>query len=278
MRNPTSRLLVWLTAAALALAVGCGNDDGGGGDSATDSGASSSSGGASSSSGGASSSSGGDGGASSGSDAGSSGGTDAGSSGSSADTGATLPTCKPHKKPGDHDWGCDPGTKCVYKNSKPACVAAGTKPVGADCQSEEECAVGLCVSNSAGESRCAPYCISGVSCATGKCNKLQSGKGKVCDMGGKAPEQCNPLTQNCTANNACYYTPEGFICMFAGSKDAGQPCPADNECVKATVCVGRSGTTPGVCRALCATGGGAPKCEVGISCSTLGGGVGYCDG
>ena len=196
-----------------------------------------------------------------------------------ADTAPAEPTCKPHKKPGDVDYGCATGTKCIWKADKATCVPAGIKPAGADCASEEECAVGICIQNSAGKSRCSPYCISGVQCASDTCNSLQSGKGKVCDMGSDPVPQCDPLKQTgCEANDACYSTPDGFTCKFAGSNAADTACKDPNDCQKTLACVGLSGTSPGICKPICSTTGGAPKCDAGVKCSTIGAGVGYCDG
>ena len=107
---------------------------------------------------------------------------------------------------------------------------------------------------------------------------MSGSKGKVCDMGGDPVPQCNPLTQNCDAGFACYYTVDGFICLSAGKEDVGSKCPADNDCKKGLMCVGKAGSSAGICRPVCAKSGGAPKCDVGVNCSTLGGNVGYCDG
>lgn len=194
------------------------------------------------------------------------------------DTGPSTPPCKPYKKPSDPDWGCPAGEKCVWGASGSECVPAGTKPAGADCENPDECAVGICISNTAGSARCSPFCLSSVQCTVGPCNKLDGGKGSVCDMGGDPVPQCNPLSQSCDAGFGCYYTPDGFVCKSAGKEAAGSKCPADNDCVKGSACVGKSGSSAGICRKICSKSGNGPKCDVGVSCSTLGGDVGYCDG
>ncbi|GEM_PF-2944438 len=207
--------------------------------------------------------------------------SDAGSSAADigpADTGPTKTPCKPYKKPGDYDWGCPVGEKCVWETNGTKCVAAGTKTPGADCASAEECAVGTCVQNSAGKSRCSPYCLSDVQCSKGPCNKLSDSKGKVCDMGGPPPPQCDPIGQSCDKGFACYSTPDGFICKSEGKVAHGQPCNADNECAKGVACVGKVGNSPGICRKICKKGGGEPSCDAAINCASLGGSVGYCDG
>lgn len=193
------------------------------------------------------------------------------------DTGPVTPACKPYK-PGDPNFGCPAGQKCIWGTKDGECVPAGTKPAGAECEGAEECAIGLCISNAAGKSRCSPFCVNDVQCTKGPCNALQSGKGKVCDMGGDPVPQCNPLTQNCDKGFACYFTANGFICQATGKEPPGGKCVADNDCDKASVCVGKSGSPSGICRKLCSKSGGSPTCDVGVNCSTLGGNVGYCDG
>ena len=261
---PWNALLTALLAALITASCGGESaDTPAGNDAGSSSGASSS---GSSSSGGAS---GGDAGAED-----SGGAVDAGLE----DTGPTTPPCKPFKKPGDPDWGCPAGQKCVWGATASECVPAGTKPAGAKCDNPDECAVGICISNAAGDARCSPFCISDVQCTKGPCNGLQSGKGKVCDMGGDPVPQCNPLSQSCAGAQGCFYTPDGFICLSPGGVADGGKCAADNDCKKGSVCVGKSGSSAGICRKVCSTAGGTPKCDLGVNCSKLGGTVGYCDG
>lgn len=253
-----SSSLRW-TLPVLLLAAGCGSDGGGGSTNTTGSDTSAS------------------GDSSSGSDASGSGSdASAGDSTTSSDTADTSTVaCKPAS-----NTGCPEGQHCIYDGDSIACVENGEHDAGEACDDGKGCKVGICVKPQSGESRCAPFCNADIQCASNSCNPLQSGKGKVCDMGGDNLVACSVLTQNCKdAGQACYSTPKGFGCLDAGKVAAGEACKEDNDCVPGYACIGKSTLQPGLCRKICRKGGGEPSCDsITAQCSSLFGDpvAGYC--
>jgi hypothetical protein len=191
----------------------------------------------------------------------------------SADTSTVV--CKPAS-----NTGCPTGQHCIYDGDTIACVDDGEHDAGEACDDGKGCKVGICVKPQSGESRCAPFCNADIQCASNSCNPLQSGKGKVCDMGGDNLVSCSVLTQNCKdAGKACYATPKGFGCLDAGKVAGAEACNEDNDCVPGYACIGKSTLQPGLCRKICRKGGGEPSCDsITAQCSSLFGDpvAGYC--
>ena len=210
------------------------------------------------------------------SDTGSSTPTDVGAATGSDTAKPDGPECHPVKPASGP---CPPGKHCVWQGESPACVPDGSHGAGENCDDGDGCKVGICVKNDDDKSRCAPHCFGDLDCASGQCNPLEEGKGKVCDMGGGSKPQCNPLAQNCSdSNEACYHTSNGFVCKTKGNVSAGGQCVDDNSCLPGHLCVGKT-SSGGVCRKICSvTGSNGLTCPVGIKCSNYLGSsqVGYC--
>ena len=193
------------------------------------------------------------------------------------DTGPTPPAChpvNPAKGP------CPAGEHCVWSKDTLICEKDGEHAAGEDCEDGKGCKIGICVKNDSGKSVCAPHCIGNLDCDSNICNGLEGAKGKVCDMGEPPPPQCNPFTQNCSeVGEACYSTPNGYVCKMAGKVATGSPCPEDNSCLKGSICVGKSSAS-GVCRKICnQVKGSTPNCDVGVKCTPYQGSefAGYCE-
>lgn len=193
------------------------------------------------------------------------------------DAGSTGPAChptNPAKGP------CPAGQHCIWSEDTLKCEVDGEHLAGEDCSDNKGCKVGICVKNDAGESKCAPHCLSNLDCQSNICNGLQGAKGKVCEMGSAPQPQCNPLSQNCKeAGHGCFGTSDGFVCKLAGKAKAGEACPDDASCAPGLLCVGKS-SSAGVCRSICNQVKGAePSCGVGVKCTPYQGSnfVGYCE-
>lgn len=215
--------------------------------------------------------------------------TDAGSSDSSSasDAGATdSASTKKDAGPGIkchpvNNTGCPAGQHCVWEGNAITCIDDGEHAAGADCSDGKGCKIGICVGvQGSDKSVCSPHCLANLECASGVCNKLTDSKGKVCDMGVQVA-QCNPLVTGCDAGKSCYAGGNGFVCMTQGAVEDGKPCPEDNSCAPGLACVGKSGSSGGVCRKICKMGGGLPACDdISSNCSSLLGSTsaGYCGG
>lgn len=214
-------------------------------------------------------------------DSGTAGGADTAADSGAADTGAakkdTSSGVKCHPV---NNTGCPAGQHCVWEGDVITCTDDGEHGAGEDCSDGKGCKIGVCVGvQGSDKSVCSPHCLADLECASSQCNKLTDSKGKVCDMG-VTVAQCDPLAQNCSgAGQACYAGGQGFVCLAAGSVEAGQPCPEDNSCKAGHACVGKSTGSSGVCRKVCKIGGGSPSCDdITASCASLLGSatVGYC--
>ena len=200
--------------------------------------------------------------------------------GTTVDSGAakdTKPSVKCHPV---QNTGCPTGQHCVWEGDTITCVEDGEHGVGEECGDGKGCKVGICVSvQGSDKSVCAPHCLANLECASGLCNKLTDSKGKVCDMNVQV-EQCNPLNQKCpNPGDGCYPAANGFICLSSGSKESGQPCPDYNSCAPGLACVGKSGSSGGVCRKICVIGKANQTCDdITAECAPLLGSstVGFC--
>ncbi len=253
---------------ALTVTLGCGGEGGAAAtDAATGSAADSAThdGGAKTDSG--ASGDGGDGGS----------GATADASGDTQSAADTTVACHPIK-----NTGCPAGQHCIYDGDFIRCEDDGAHGLGEDCEDGKGCKVGVCIKPQSGESRCSPFCTSDVQCASGSCNALKTGKGKVCDMGGSTLTPCDILSQDCQEPGmACYGTSKGFGCLKVGVAAGGEACSDENGCQKGFACAGLSGSGNGMCRKVCKIGGGEPSCEsITAPCSSLNGSkiAGYCDG
>jgi len=153
--------------------------------------------------------------------------------------------------------GCGVGEKCawVVDQLDPEighldCAPAGTVSIGSACT--EPTAPGG-----------TDDCEAGGHCYNGYCHELcttvndQCGDGAcqgfLDDMGHPLPYEiclfgCNPLLQNCAADNEGCYVARGAVCVVSiGTAGAGEPCQYVNACAPGLICMGY----PGVCRPFC---------------------------
>ena len=84
---------------------------------------------------------------------------------------------------------------------------------------------------------------------------------------------CNPLlTQSCGAGQGCYSTSDGWVCISAGNKEAGQTCSDPSDCATGLFCLNTK------CKVICdpSLPDNNPKCaSFDIKCVALDG-AGYC--
>jgi hypothetical protein len=197
--------------------------------------------------------------------------------------GVALKLCEPEAQAGACDvftQDCPTGLACYLHG----CLPPGTAAIGDECQVTDEsndCKPGLvCVSDKCHEV-CNPKSGGAEPKCTKKCpNTTASIVGNddvgICSQDDGEPD-CNLLTQDCPAGEACYETAQGPRCRDEGTTAAGDSCGESEECVKGTVCYPPNTKCRPICKPSDTT---HPECEDMFSpCSNLpaSGGAGYCD-
>ena len=177
--------------------------------------------------------------------------------------------------------GCSSGQKCSALRSGSSlslgCGSKGNKSEGDSCtpvpttdaQTGDDCGDGLGCFNSKYDDkticrRICPFpgteiCPSGESCALTVPGL--SGLRFCVASTSPTPTTCLPLEQTgCTADQACYSTPDGALCYKAGAAQPGATCHAANDCTPGSTCVTINGSS--TCHSFCSTAsGGTPSCS-----------------
>lgn len=149
--------------------------------------------------------------------------------------------------------GCDAGETCHFVGEvEPACVVSGSarhgEPCGAGCAGGHECAAGIC----------RRICDDLRRCTGGQCARelaLSSGEPsgiRVCTT------QCGLSPQEgCPAGTGCHYVPyrddATTDCAVVGTREHGQSCSSESDCVAGTVCVNFPDNTR--CARICRSSG-----------------------
>jgi hypothetical protein len=149
---------------------------------------------------------------------------------------------------------CAPGEKCVPYSANGGnwdankcvpvlgdgmigdpCTWGGIVEATDDCDENSACwdvkavgndVLGTCTAFCGGTSE-DPICAEGTSC-------LQGSNGAIAFC----VDGCNPLTQECEAGEACFWTTDSFSCVFTTTDlPTGQPCGFINDCAEGNGCV-----------------------------------------
>jgi hypothetical protein len=154
------------------------------------------------------------------------------------------------------DCGCGAGLRCaqVYESLDPwtvhtACVAVGTHPIGAGCAVDattriDDCVGGaVCLSNG-----CQALChvAADAECASNEACMAVAGYFADRPGIGACHRICDPLAQNCSAGEGCFYDTRRRIGVCATIQNdpstgtiggQGDPCQAANSCERGTACL-----------------------------------------
>lgn len=165
--------------------------------------------------------------------------------------------------------GCVEPETCVLAAADPSCVAeAGLGQPGAVCDSTLACAEGLaCFATRSGTGVCSRLCCDDPE----TCDvEERCGAGELIDGTPVSWGRCMPWQQDCTPLDpietcdpaeACYIvTATGDTgCRPSGSRDVGEGCEEQNDCMPGLACRGLSNPT---CKRICDTTAESP-CPAG---------------
>lgn len=143
----------------------------------------------------------------------------------------------------DPQCGCDTGETCDVidrETGKAACIAAGTKALGATCVTPTQCAQGLtCV-----DDVCRPLCAKNKTTCTGEnlgvCKTFQDSSGKVVEAANICTITCDLATPGavCGENNCLWKASvKATDCHPAGTRKAHEGCSRLSDCAPGLTCV-----------------------------------------
>jgi hypothetical protein len=184
---------------------------------------------------------------------------------------------------------CPEGEICYPVGSGVQCLTPGTLGANEPCNGPSDCLPDHDCINFSGAAN--PVCVKLCSLKGSK-SGTPIGCDTMCGVGNFYPDDdklkllkvgycnpdieinnCNPLTQSCGAGQGCYSTSDGWVCISAGNKEAGQTCSDPSDCSKGLFCLGNK------CKVICNPGQTTnnPECSsFDVSCVSFNG-AGYCD-
>jgi len=184
---------------------------------------------------------------------------------------------------------CPEGEICYPVGSGVQCLVPGTKGANEACNGPNDCLPDHDCINFSGAAN--PVCVQLCSLKGSK-SGTPIGCDTMCGVGNFYPDDdklkllkvgycnpdieinnCNPLTQSCGAGKGCYTTSDGWVCISAGNKEAGQTCGSPGDCSKGLFCLANK------CKVICDPNqpDNNPKCSsFDVKCVSFDG-AGYCD-
>lgn len=164
----------------------------------------------------------------------------------------------------------------VAAETSPRCFPKGPVPPAGACTTDNRCETGICLAINRTADLCYQFCNEDQDCGTGgTCLTLSAGPFKVCRIPG-IYETCGLLAQGCTdttdLDRACYAVlgEDTPICLPAGTGEPGASCSTASACKEGYACVNSA------CRALCDTTATSPCGEL-ASCRDFIHGAGFCE-
>jgi len=181
--------------------------------------------------------------------------------------------CMPWDKDGGSSWNA---TRCSPLDPNPKgpgqpCTVEGYLASGVDdCAKHSMCWDPDPETN---EGTCVPFCLGTAddpSCSD-ECSTCVIGNGGILTL---CLPVCDPLVQDCPAQEGCYPVEDAFVCApdaSEGSGKHGDPCDFTNDCDPGLACLeidavaGCAGTV-GCCTSFCAPLSPCPDEDLGMQC------------